>query len=114
MEKSSIRGEEVAKKAGLNPVTCPHCGKSFSVLQNLKSFFATMLDEAKAGKRVMIRDFGVFVVKLIKGHSIETPLVPGMTGYGDTHALRFRQSKAVRLTLNKKKPAAPAKKGAKK
>src|SRR5687767_13065768 len=96
--KNSVNEADLAKKVGLNPVTCPHCGRNVNVMGNLIEFFKLLVEEAAAGKRVMLKHFGVFQVKLYKSHAINTPVAPNKESYPDTNVLRYRMGQTTRAT----------------
>lgn len=90
---------EVAREAGLNPVTCAHCGKATSTDFALETFFRKILEHVKAGEDVHIKNFGVFRQQRLKGRKLKTPLVE-VTEFEDSIVIRFKQSANAKTFLN--------------
>jgi nucleoid DNA-binding protein len=90
---------DVAREAGLNPVTCAHCGKATATDFALETFFRKILEHVKAGEAVHIKNFGVFRQQKLKGRKLKTPLVE-VTEFEDSIVIRFKQSANAKAFLN--------------
>lgn len=94
--------KKAAKEAGVDQVVCPQCGARFTTGDVIKRFFRGVLELVRRGEHIHIPDFGVFTAKVWKGRSHATPIIPsGQVAFGDTWVLRFKQSKAAKLFLNR-------------
>ena len=52
---------DVAKTAGLHPLTCPHCGRRIGTgIRVFESLFRAILQHVKRGEEVRVRGFGTF------------------------------------------------------
>jgi nucleoid DNA-binding protein len=96
----SVNIDVVAKSVGMNPVTCPHCARKFSMDDMINLLFQKIVELAAAGKRIHIRSFGLFYMNTLKGHSIDTIATDGPVKFQDVNLLRFRQSKSTKEALN--------------
>jgi nucleoid DNA-binding protein len=111
----------IAKDSGLNPVRCPNCGQYIDTSAAVAALFKAIMRRVKSGEKVIIKGFGVFSAKLLKGRTLKTPLMEGGEAkFPDAWVLRFHQSnlakaflnKDVKPTRKKKKKKSTKKKGA--
>lgn len=104
--------KDVARDAGLNPVKCPDCAASIDTIEAVRAMFRAILRRCRMGERVIIKDFGVFEAKVLRGRKVISPLLPGGEGkFDDVVVLRFRSAVNVKKSLNKKELPVRKKKG---
>ncbi len=102
---------KVARDAGLNPVTCPHCGLRIRTGAALfEGLFRAILERVRAGEEVMVKRFGVFRRAVTRGrvHAPGTTRVMGSKVYDaggkrseDVARVAFRQSRSAKAIINK-------------
>ena len=93
--------QDIAKQAGLNPVNCGKCNNKIMTKDAMDAFFKILLQEVKDGGRVLIPGLGTFSTRLMKGRTVNSPVLPtGTMVFQDQYILRFRPSEIVRRVLN--------------
>jgi len=96
----SMNIKQLAKKIGLSPIVCS-CGRRIHIMDALLDFFNLIIEECRSGETVRIKNFGTFAAKEYKGRKLVTPVMDGGEIYfGDSLALRFRQSQVAKMKLN--------------
>jgi len=99
----SVNIKQLAKKIGLSPIVCS-CGRRIHIMDALMAFFELIVKECREGNTVRIKNFGTFAAKEYKGRKLVTPVMDGgEISFGDSLALRFRQSQVAKMKLNKAK-----------
>jgi hypothetical protein len=83
------RISSIAATAGLNPVTCAHCGKRTRTDRAVALFFRRIVERLAGGERVQVKDFGTFTAGRAGIMFNAAPAARELTGGSDgTHDQR--------------------------
>lgn len=94
---------KVIKDSGMNPIQCPHCGRSVATNTLWSGFFRKIIEVLRTGETVTITGFGNFRARMLKGRTLKSPLLKkkgGKVTFGDRLVMRFHASASAKKVLN--------------
>ncbi|KKN12965.1 hypothetical protein LCGC14_1011180 [marine sediment metagenome] len=103
---------EIARDAGLSPVTCPHCGRRIRTgVRIFEGFFRAILERVRAGDEVKVNGFGMFYRTVNLGRVLSSGMTrrvgsrvhdAGGRKFKATARIRFKQARSAKDFINRK------------